>query len=120
MSLEQVEEAKRNTIRARARLESTLGALQARLRPGNLAGEAWDGVKDKSADLADGALQAVKKRPAIASAALGALALFLAREPIRRAVTRMLSDDEAGIDQAEAELSQSAADAGTNLVEGVT
>ena len=26
--------------------------------------EAWDGVKDKSADLADGAMQAVKKRPA--------------------------------------------------------
>jgi len=120
MSLERIEEARRNTVRARGRLESTLCALQARLKPGNLAGEAWDGVKDKSADLADGALQAVKKRPAIASAALGALALFLAREPIRRAVTRMLSDDEAGIEPDEPELSQSAEDAGTNVVEGVS
>ena len=53
--------------------------VQQRLQPGNLAGEAWDGVKDKSADLADGALQAVKKRPAAVSLALGAFALFLAR-----------------------------------------
>ena len=104
MSLEQVEEAKRNTIRAHARLESTLAALQARLRPASLAGEAWDGVKDKSADLADGALQAVRKRPAIASAALGVLALFLAREPIKRAVGRMLSDEDEGIEPDEAEL----------------
>jgi uncharacterized protein DUF3618 len=119
VSLDPVEQAKRNTMRARGRLESTLGALQARLRPANLAGEAWDGVKDKSADLADGALQAVKKRPALASAALGALALFLAREPIRRAVTRMLSDDEGGIEAGEAELSGETADAGVDVAEGV-
>lgn len=108
MSLERVEAAKRNTTRARARLESSLCALQQRLKPATLAGEAWDGVKDKSADLADGALQAVRKRPAIASAAIGALALFLAREPIRRAVTRMLSDDEEGIDPDGSELNEAA------------
>ena len=32
------------------------------------------------------------------------LALFLAREPIKRAVGRMLSDEEAGIEPVEAEL----------------
>ena len=115
MSLDVLEEAKRNTVRARARLESTLGALQARLRPASLAGEAWDGVKDKSVDLADGALQAVKKRPALASAALGALALFLAREPIKRAVGRMLSDEEEGIDPDEAELSEAPEKAGASV-----
>ena len=94
MSVERIEEAKRNLVLAKARLDSTLGALQQRLRPANLAGEAWDGVKDKSADLADGALQAVKKRPAAVSVAVGALALFLAREPLKRAVTRLLSDEE--------------------------
>lgn len=94
MSVEQVEQARRNLIRAKARLDSSLGALQQRLRPANLAGEAWDGVKDKSADLADGALQAVKKRPAAVSLAIGALALFLAREPLKRAVTRLISDEE--------------------------
>lgn len=115
MSLERIEEAKRNTVRVRGRLESTLAALQARLRPASLAGEAWDGVKDKSADLADGAFQAVRKRPAIASAAIGALALFLAREPLKRAVTRMFSDDdEDGIDPAESGLN------GADIVEGVS
>ena len=120
MSLEGLEEAKRNTIRARGRLESSLCALQQRLRPGNLAGEAWDGVKDKSADFADGALQAVKRRPGIASAALGALALFLAREPIRRVVTRMLSDEEAGIDPDGPELNEAAPDADQIVAEGVS
>ena len=120
MSIESVEEAKRNTIRARGRLESTLSALQQRLRPANLAGEAWDGVKDKSADIADGALQAVKKRPVIASAALGALALFLAREPISRAVAHMLSDDEAGIEPDGPELNEVAPDADRNVAEGVS
>ncbi len=92
MSAERVEQAKRNLVLAKARLDGTLGALQLRMRPANLAGEAWDGVKDRSADLADGALQAVKKRPAAVSVAIGAFALFLAREPLKRAVTRLLSD----------------------------
>ena len=94
MSLERVEQAKRNAVTARGRLDSSLVAVQQRLRPGNLAGEAWDGVKDKSADLADGALTAVRKRPAAVSMAVGAFALFLARDPIRRAVTRMFTDGE--------------------------
>ena len=94
MSLEQVEQAKRNAVMARARLDSTLVAVQQRMRPGSLAGEAWDGVKDKSADLADGALTAVRKRPAAVSVAVGAVALFLAREPIKRVVSRLFSDEE--------------------------
>ena len=94
MSLERVEQAKRDAVVARARLDSTLVAVQQRLRPGSLAGEAWDGVKDKSADLADGALSAVRKRPAAVSVAVGAVALFLAREPIKRVVSRLFSDEE--------------------------
>ena len=109
MSLADVEQAKRNAILARARLDSHIGALQLRLRPANLAGEAWDGVKGKSANLADGAFEAVKKRPAAVSAALGALALFLAREPLKRAATRLISGanpDEEGIEAGEPELSE--------------
>lgn len=94
MTLDRVEQAKRNVVSARARLDSTLVAVQQRLRPGNLAGEAWDGVKEKSADLADGALTAVRKRPAAVSVAVGAFALFLARQPLRRAVGRMFADGE--------------------------
>ena len=94
MNVEQIEQAKRNAVLARGRLDSTLVALQQRLKPGNLAGEAWGEVKEKSADLADGALSAVRKRPAAVSAAVGAIALFLAREPLKRAVTRLFSDGE--------------------------
>lgn len=93
MSLEQVEQAKREAVMARARLDSTLVAVQQRMRPGSLAGEAWDGVKDKSADLADGALSAVRKRPAAVSVAVGAVALFLAREPLKRTVKRLFNDE---------------------------
>lgn len=94
MSLAGIEQARRESVRARARLEATLGALQQRLKPGSLAEEAWDGVKDKSADLAEGALHAVKSRPKAVSLVLGAFAIFLARRPLGRAVTRLVSGDE--------------------------
>ena len=94
MSITELEQAKRNAMLARARLDTSVGALQLRLRPGNLATEAWDGVKDKSESLAEGALDAVKKRPAAVSMAIGAIALFLAREPLKRVVTRMWAEEE--------------------------
>jgi hypothetical protein len=93
LSVADLEKARRGAVTARRRLDTTLVSVQQRLRPANLAGEAWGGVKDKSADIADGALQAVRKRPAAVSVAVGAVALFLAREPIKRAVSRLLSDD---------------------------
>jgi len=129
MSLERVEQARRNAVMARRRVDSTIGALQHRLRPGNLAGEAWDGVKDKSADLADGALSAARKRPAMVSAAIGALALFLARAPLKRAVSRFVSDDgedeENGlvmtrIETDDARFNVSTPVAGAALTEGVS
>jgi hypothetical protein len=88
-----VEAAKRDAVKARARLDSTVVALQQRLHPKSLATEAWDGVKEKSSDLADGALGAVRQRPAAAGIALGAIALFLARAPLRRAAGRLFSGD---------------------------
>lgn len=115
-ALADIEQARREALRARGRFERTLAAVQQRLRPGNLAEEAWDGVKDKSADLADGALQAVRKRPAVVSVALGAFALFLARAPLKRAVSRLISGsgEADGIDSPDAELSESSADEGVS------
>jgi len=100
-----IEQAKREAVRAKERFERTLAAVQERLSPGNLAGEAWDGVKDKSADLAEGALQAVKSRPKAVSLAIGALAVFLARQPLKRAVSRLISGDGEGNEEEGAELS---------------
>jgi len=94
MNLGPIEDAKRNVVRSRAQLDSTLGALQLRLKPANLAGEAWDGVKEKSSEFAEGALETVKKRPAAVSLALGAVALFLARGPLTRAASRLISGEE--------------------------
>jgi hypothetical protein len=93
-TLAEIAEAKAESARARSRFEATLAGLQRRLRPGNLAEEAWDGVKDKGAELADGALQAAKKRPIAVSAVLGAFALFLARDPLKRAVSRIISNED--------------------------
>jgi ElaB/YqjD/DUF883 family membrane-anchored ribosome-binding protein len=89
MSADRIEQARRHAEWARGRLDSTLGALQQRLHPKTLATEAWDGVRERGNDLADGALQAVRERPAAVSAAVGAFALFLARRPIGRALGRL-------------------------------
>ena len=94
MSAKAIEQAKREAVRARAQLDSRIGTLQLRMRPANLATEAWDGVKEKGESLAEGALDAVKRRPAAVSLAVGAFALFLARDPLRRAVARMWTESE--------------------------
>lgn len=104
MNLKEIEAAKRESVRARGRFESTLAAVQTRLKPGNLAEEAWDGVKEKGADMADGALQAVKQRPAAVSLVLGAFALFLARKPLTRAAKRLISDESEGNEERDAAL----------------
>ena len=91
MSLAEIEQAQRAARLARARFEATLAATQDRLRPANLANEAWDGVKEKSASVAEDAVDAVKQRPGTVGAVLGAIALFLARKPIARAVGGVIS-----------------------------
>lgn len=68
--------------RARARLMTTARQLQERLSPGRLSRDAWEGAKVKGADLAEDAVDAVRKRPAIAGGLVAAMALFLAREPL--------------------------------------
>lgn len=108
MSLDDIAQARRDSLRARTRFETTLAATQARLHPTNLAEEAWDGVKEKGAEVADTAVQAVKSRPAAVSLTLGAVALFLARAPLKRVVTRLVSGgEEDGIEQDGAALSAS-------------
>lgn len=98
MSLIEIEQAQRAARIARARFESTLAATQDRLRPANLADEAWTGVKEKGASVAEEAVDAVKQRPGMVSLALGAVALFLARRPLKRAAGKLISggEDEPG------------------------
>lgn len=91
-----LEQAKMRRERAQLRLAGTLGALQQRLKPTALAEQAWSGVRDKSSELADDAIQAVKARPVAASGLIAAFALYLAREPIMSAASRLLGRGENG------------------------
>jgi hypothetical protein len=61
----------------------TAQRLQARISPGTLASNAWQGAKEKGADMAENAVDAVRKRPVAATGVIAAIALFLAREPLK-------------------------------------
>ena len=77
-----VADARRRAEQAQQRLIETLHTLQHRVAPGTLARDAWQGAKDKGADLAEDAVDAVRKRPVATTGIVAALALFLAREPL--------------------------------------
>ena len=91
MSIEALQQAKSDAVAAKARFIDTLGEAQQRLKPGNLANEAWTGVKGKTAEAAGNAVEAVKSRPKTVALVLGGLALFLARKPLGRAATKVVS-----------------------------
>ena len=68
--------------RSRGRLMGTAQDLQERISPKTLARNTWQGAKEKGADLAEDAVDAVKARPVAAGGIVAALAMFLAREPL--------------------------------------
>lgn len=81
--------ARRNAEQARAKFWASFDEildfahdLQRRLEPSHIARDVWEGAKSKGADMAEDAVDAVRKRPAVAGGAVAALALFLAREPL--------------------------------------
>jgi hypothetical protein len=91
VSAAELTRARQRAELARRQLLATAGELQRRLKPGTIASNAWDGVTDKAGEVADGAVQAVKARPVAVSATLGAFTLFLARAPLRAAISRLFS-----------------------------
>jgi hypothetical protein len=93
MSAPDLTRARREAALARRRLADTVGELQVRLKPGTLASNAWEGVKERGGDMAEDAVEAVKARPVPVAAALAAFGLFLARAPIRSAVSRLFASD---------------------------
>lgn len=85
----QTDAARIEVERARARLMGSAHELQDRLSPRTLARGAWEGAKDKGADLAEDAVDAVRARPLAAGGAVAALTLFLVREPLIDLARRM-------------------------------
>ena len=68
--------------RSRARVMATAHELQDRLSPRTLARSAWEGAKEKGADLAENTVDAVRARPLATTGVLAAITMFLAREPL--------------------------------------
>jgi len=56
--------------------------LQERVSPKTLARNTWQGAREKGADLADDAVDAVRARPLMAGGVVAAITMFLAREPL--------------------------------------
>lgn len=90
--------ARRKAELARAKMWATFDelvdygqALQRKLEPSHLARDAWDAAKNKSVDLAEDAVDAVRKRPVAATGAVAALALFIAREPLMDLAGNLMS-----------------------------
>jgi hypothetical protein len=78
----QVAAARIEAERSRARLMATAHELQERISPKTLARDAWQGARNKGADLAEDAVDAVRARPVATGGAVAALTLFLARHPL--------------------------------------
>jgi ElaB/YqjD/DUF883 family membrane-anchored ribosome-binding protein len=76
--------------RSRSRLMSTAQQLQERLSPKTLARGAWQGAKMKGADIAEDAVDAVRSRPYAAGGIVAAIAMFLARDPIKNLASRLV------------------------------
>jgi hypothetical protein len=91
MSAAEIVRARQETELARRQLAATVAELQQRLKPTTIAGNAWEGVKEKSGEIAEDAVEAVKARPVAVSAALAVFTLFLARHPIRSGLSRIFA-----------------------------
>ena len=82
MESPEIDAAREEVERSRSRVMATAQELQERLSPKTLAKGAWQGAKEKGADLAEDAVDAVKARPLAATGVVAAITMFLAREPL--------------------------------------
>jgi ElaB/YqjD/DUF883 family membrane-anchored ribosome-binding protein len=74
--------ARTEADRKRSRLMATAHELQDRLSPKTLARGAWQGAKEKGADLVEDGVDAVRARPLATTGVVAAITMFLAREPL--------------------------------------
>lgn len=86
--------ARQEVERSRARVMSSAQELQERLSPKTLAKGAWQGAKEKSADLAENAVDAARARPLAATGIVAAITMFLAREPLMDLAGRLVGVGE--------------------------
>jgi hypothetical protein len=94
MSAADVARAEAKAAAAREKLLASTQALQARLKPAVLAGDAWDAAREKGEEVAQDAVRAIGKRPVAASAAAIGVAALVARKPIARLIARLRGKDQ--------------------------
>lgn len=75
--------------RARAALIDTVREVRTRFEPQKVVNEMWEKAKIKGADLAEEAVDAVTSRPVAVGGVAAAIAMFLAREPIKDAAVKI-------------------------------
>ena len=91
----QIAAARAEVERKRSRLMAAAHELQDRLSPKTLARNTWQGAKEKGADLAEDAVDAVRARPLAATGVVAAITMFLAREPLMDFAGRLVDGAKA-------------------------
>jgi len=85
-----IEQAKRNAAVARARVQTTVGALKERVSPGNIVAGAKERVREKT----DAIGSAAQRRPVAAGTVAGVAGLILFRKPVKRVLKRLFVRSE--------------------------
>jgi hypothetical protein len=89
MSDQDVASAKLEVAAARERMLASTHALQQRMKPSTLAGNAWDELRDTGEHMAGRVGRAAARRPVATGAAVAGVAALLARKPLGRLVARL-------------------------------
>lgn len=87
----EVERRRARVLEALAAVERPFTSFLHQLTPKHIMREAWNGAKEKGADLAEDAVDAVGKRPLAATGIVAAITLFLAREPLMELAGKLTS-----------------------------
>lgn len=90
MSDERIKAAEFEVDRARARLLASLNDVTHQFEPHRLMQEVWEKAKDKGADLAEDAVDAVSRRPIAAGAVVAGIIAFLARDSLISAAGKLV------------------------------
>ena len=81
--------ARARAQRSRADMVATIAELKERLKPANIASDAWSSVKEKGTQASGQGVKAITSHPGSAGGIVAALALFLLRQPLAQLVTRI-------------------------------
>ena len=87
--------AARGTVEARrVAFLATIDEIKARLAPKAVAQDLWEGAKDKTGEVAESALAAVKERPLLTAGVVAGTGAILARKPLLALIARLFEEPE--------------------------